>query len=204
MTLNESMYSALDADLDAEFARAFEYDDDGAVDATVEVGSQFQIADDAQADWALRKISAAESEIAKITKLADEEINKIIAWRVAEVTKHQRTADFMAQLLGTYHRKLFAEDATRKTIKLPHGTLMARAGQTKFTFTPEFVEWARINAPDMLRVKYETDAVKAKNTFDVVENLDHEFAAVWAGEVVPGVEIEPATTKFSQKAETRS
>ena len=192
--LEEGLQQSLDGDLDSLFETWGQ--SEAETGRTFEAGSQFQITDEAKADWALRKHAQSEKRITQIQALAEDQIARIAAWRDDEVEKHAETVAFMAQLLGTYHRKLLAEDPTRKSIKLPHGTLKSRQQQAAFTFSPEFIEWAIATAPDLVRMKYETEANKAKAAL-VPVLIDGELVAHFDGEPVPGVAIEPAVVKFT-------
>ena len=195
MTLAQEMNAALDAELDAEFAQTALDDED----TDVEVKHPFVIDNESKADWALRKLGAEESAVAKAKQLAREEIERITTWCDEEVKRHQGSIDHFTSLLVSYHREQLSRDEKRKTINLPHGTLSARQGQPKFTFSPEFIEWAKANAPDLLRVKHEADANAAKEALTTVENLDGELAATYEGEIVPGVEVEAARVNYSVK-----
>ena len=214
MSIAEDLAAALDADHERLFESYLESLEGEDVESTVEVGSQFQIADPASAEWALRKIRKAQQLIAERNAAAQEQIDAVLAEvekilapirenRDEENAKNEQTVRFFTQLLNTYHRKLLAEDPNRKTIKLAFGTLSARQQQAKYTFGPEFIEWALANEPDLVRAKYEVEAVKAKAALTLVENADHELAATLGDELVPGVEIEPAEVKFSVSTEVK-
>lgn len=210
MTLQESLHSAIDApfaDFDAQLEFVLDEEVDSAYDGSTPVSERlYQVTSADHADWTLRKIEQANEAIREINKLAEIEIDRVRAWQGAESKRHLQTIAFMEQLATTFHRKVIAENPDRKTIKLPHGTLTARAGQPGWSFMPEFIEWAKEQGliDDLLRVKYEVDANKAKETLITVENLDGEIGATFDGEVVPGVEVTPAVTKFSVKTGDKS
>ena len=79
----------------------------------------------------------------------------------------------------------------RKTVTLPHGTIKTTAGQPKIEIESEdrFIEWARVNNPDLLKIKTDIDktAIKALITEEGV-------VISTQGEIIPEVKVVPAET----------
>jgi phage host-nuclease inhibitor protein Gam len=208
----ELLSGALDEDYDAEYDRYLESLPEEPGELVVdEAPGLFQVTDPLRAEWALRHIGRSQRLLAEADETARRQIEAVMSRaeellapvrerRAAEHAKHEQDIAFMSQLLQTFHRKLLADDPKRKTIKLAFGTLSSRQGQPHYTFSPEFVEWARAAAPDLVRTKYETDANAAKAVLALVENADGELAATFDGELVPGVEVEPAEVSFKVEA----
>ena len=85
----------------------------------------WHIEDDAGADWALRKLAAAEAEQARLRQRHADEV-AILDARLAETLAQPcRDADFFRAHLVDYHRRVSPEG---KRIRLMHGDLTSRAG----------------------------------------------------------------------------
>jgi hypothetical protein len=205
--LEEVFNEALDAAIEDPFAQLGEFD------STHEQLRNFQITEPAHADWALRKINAAERRIAETNELANAQIHAVMEkaeevlapvrnWHAQQLADNEETIRLMTALLNTYQRKVLLADPERKSMKLPHGVLSSRKGQPRWTFSDTFIEWANLNAPHLLRVKYEADANVAKAMLEL-DAHDGTLTARFGGEEVPGVEIEPAEVHFSVSTKTK-
>ncbi|WP_031514006.1 host-nuclease inhibitor Gam family protein, partial [Desulfofalx alkaliphila] len=110
---------------------------------------RFEIQDINAANWAVRKIAAAQAAIREREILAQAEIDRIKQWLVGETKELQQTIDFFTRLLEKYHRKQIKADPKNKTIKLPYGTLKMRAQQPQYQRDDAAIkEWARVNRPE--------------------------------------------------------
>lgn len=168
----------------------------------------FQIFDRSSADWALRKILKAKRNLAEAEASHDEQVRAVMAkverllepirTNLVEITnEEQRTIDFFESLLITYHRKLIAEDPKATSVKLAFGKLTSRKGQDKYEFAPEFIEWAKDNAPELLRVKHEVAVAEAKKAIGVLFSENDGQMIVVEGQVAPGVTWTPGERSFS-------
>lgn len=218
--ITDQLEEALDSSYDEQFefylASLDESDDQGSVDvdSTVPVGTQFQIGDQAAAEWALRKIRRAERFIAETDEATQVQVDAIMA-KATELcapllthqqdvnATHEETVRFFTGLLNTYHRKLIAADPTRKTIKLAFGTLTARKQPDVWTFDDEtFIAWATENGfEELVRVKEEVDKPVAKAKLKAAELSDGTREVVLDGQIALGVTVEPGDTKFSISTE---
>lgn len=190
------MLQALDERFDAQYDFYLSSVEE-SIDTHEEAPSErlFQITDASSADWALRKIGKARQDIHEISALADEEIARLNLWRGEASEKHERTASFFESLLVSYHRRVLADDPTRKQIKFPHGRLNAHRGLNAIAFAPEFIEWAKENAPELLRVKHEVEVGEAKKVIAIIEQ-DDGVQVVIGGQIAPGVTFTPGELTF--------
>lgn len=208
--ITEQLSGALDSTYDAQY-EFYLATTDTELYTSVEVGSQFQIADMASADWAVRKIRKAEQmmaevdeatnvQVAAIMAKADELCAPLLAHQQSEDDTHEQTVRFFTALLNTYHRKLLAEDPDRKTIKLAFGTLSARKLPDSWEFdSAAFLPWCQeSDRKDLLRIKVEPNVAEAKR---VLTTTPDEPYALCDGEVVPGVIVTPGEVRFSVSTE---
>jgi hypothetical protein len=148
----------------------------------------FTIEDDAAAEWAIRKIAAAQARIKDADKLYQGELYRLECWHRDTTKSDTERIEFFQGLLTAYHAAQLAEDPGRKTIKLPHGTLTSRAQGPVYEFTDDYLAWAAKNAPETLRERApEVDKTAAKAYLQET------------GEVAPGVTITERGPSFSVK-----
>lgn len=168
---------------------AIEFDNTDSVDR-----ERFKIADDSQATWAMRKMTAARSRLDEIQKIADAEIARIQEWAEQQSREPMRDIDYFEFILTEYAIAQRAEG--RKTVSTPYGSVKSRMGQDKWRVddAEEFLSWARRNnRADLIRVKEEPDMARVKDTL-----VSGSGAAVdpESGEVIPGLTVEPGSPSY--------
>lgn len=171
-----------------------------AEDGSIETNSHFEVESLEQLDWVMRKVMQANERLAEIDQVTAVEIDRVKAWQEQASKQYRQTIDFMTQLAGSYHRRLLTDDPSRKTITVPNGKSSARKLPDSYAFDQGFIEWAKANRPELLRVKYEVEAREAKEAVEVQQNIDGEYGAFIDGEIVPGVAFEPGGTKYTVTA----
>lgn len=148
-----------------------------------------------RADWALRKLAKIRGQQAEAQKLAGEQIARIRDWLEEQDAKADSEAERFEALLLQFHQRTLAADPKAKTISLPHGTLKARQGQPKFEVMADtFLAWAKVNKPELVRVKEEAAKDEIKKLAKVVggKAVDPD-----TGEAMPGVTVLPPEMKYS-------
>lgn len=98
----------------------------------------------------LRRIDAA---LAVQEEVAQAELERITAYLDRRRAEAASKRLYHEQVLERYHRAVLSSDARRKTIKLPHGTLRARAQQPVWEWAEDgdvFGRWVAENRPDLL------------------------------------------------------
>jgi hypothetical protein len=167
----------------------------------------WQVTDDAGANWALRKIARAEAEIARVEAVAYEEVARITQWKADTVRGPKDDIGFFKAHLVDYRRRLEdADPQLPKTYKLPAGDLTRRKGATRIEVTDEaaFVAWAEANDPSLLSRKPLVSRLKdQKDRYTALPPDGDEGTerATWIvttdGEGVPGVEQVFAPEQYS-------
>lgn len=172
----------LDAALD--WVDESEYvDDDG------EYKSAFVVDSDEKAAWALRKYNAAILRISEAEEFASAEMLRIEDWLNGRRSVYGRDVEFFGSLLSHYALSQ-REQFDRKKVDLPDGVIQTRTINDKFTIEDKdlFVEWARENAPDLLRVSYSPDmsAITERCVMAGSGAVEEK-----TGSVIPGVTVRP-------------
>ncbi len=155
----------------------------------------FTVKDDKSADWALRKIREHEAHIAQVEEFAEAQVDEILAWAESATKSARDSIQYLSGLLEAYHRQLFAENPTLKTIKLPAGEIQLRQQQPQYNRDNDrLLAWLKANRPEFVRVAEAPDWANAKQTFTVHNGrlVDPD-----TGEVVDGVDVvEPTMPAF--------
>lgn len=170
----------------------------------------WQINDDELAAWALRKIAAAEAEIARVRALADAEIARVQAFVEDGCTGPNRDVEFFKSKLVDYRRRLERDRPDlAQTYKLPSGVLKRAKNPDRVQVVDPvaFTAWAEVNAPDCLSVVPVVSAIKASPVLNHGPLEDGARGVVVpmvaeGGEVVPGVVWQVGEDRYDVKANT--
>lgn len=141
------------------------------------------------ADWAMRKVAKLDRESTAISDAAQEEIDTIIKWRDAEFARIAPQREHWTWLLADFHEKQLAEDPKAKTIKLPHGALVARKQPDGIDIPdPDSVmAWCRKNDLDNTYTRIKTELNRAAIKKAVLE----------LGEIIDGVAVVKGQIRYS-------
>lgn len=168
-------------------------------DSGSEDRERFRIDTDSQAVWAMRKLAAAKARLHDIALIAESEIARIQHWAEQQSREPLRDTAYFEGILVEYGMKQRLEG--RKTVSTPYGAIKSRTGQPKWRVADpeEFLSWARRNnRADLIRVKEEPDMARLKETLVPGDGtaLDPE-----SGEIIPGLNVDPASVSFSVEVE---
>jgi hypothetical protein len=166
---------------------------DAEAPVAAEDRERFRIQNDDQAVWAMRKLSAASKRIQEIKHIADSEIERIQSWAEQQSREPLRDSDYFEAILIEYGRGQRIEG--RKSVSTPYGTIKSRTAPPAFEVDKDaFLEWAKANRPDLVRVKEEPNVADMKAVLEVSGDnaIDPE-----SGEVVPGVKVTGHDVRFS-------
>ena len=177
-----------------------EFDEDGDVTRyQAEDRERFEIKDDAQAAWAMRKLLSLKKKWDETEAIADAERTRIDAWVHHAHSKLEPDVTYFQALLTRYAQQQRASD-DRKSIETPYGVVKSRSTQPKFKVTDEdeFFKWAEENLPDAVVVKRSPSltalkkavTVESTGTLGLVAMSEH-------GEIIPGVAVEPGGVNYS-------
>jgi len=158
---------------------------------------RFRIEDDGGAEWAMRKLAAANRRIDEAEMQAEAWRKQIDEWEQRVTADPVRTIDFMTHHLTDYARRVREADPRQKSVVLPSGRVSGREQGQRVVVVKEseFVAWARDNGyGHLLRppAAPKPDAKALQAAAMVVDDT-----ALIDGEIVPGVEIVPPDVTYS-------
>jgi hypothetical protein len=200
------------ADLGAVEAEAEEALD-GLDEPAEEAGpSRFKVRDPASADWALRKLAkvrARQEEVRALAARQREAVMAVVArhlapvdeWEADQAERLGHEEAYFEGLLAEWHREVLAEDPRQRTVRLPHGELVARKAPDRFEVDEkEFLAWARQAVPALVRVREEPDRQALRRYFAGTRPGD-ELADPATGEILGCVRL--VAGEVAYKAVTR-
>ena len=152
----------------------------------------FKVDDDEKAEWAVRKLARIRRKQSENKAIHDQELERISEWLKTVNDALERDAAYFEAVLTPY--ALQERSNGRKSLVLPHGTVKTTAGRAKIEFESEdkFIEWAKTNDPELIRIKHEINK-KALN--DLITE-DYQVIST-QGEIIPGTKVIPPTPSVS-------
>lgn len=140
----------------------------------------FCIADDKQADWAIRKIKEAREDTAKWRAYYADQIAKI-------EKANASTEDYFLALLENYFAKVpHKATKTQESYMLPSGKLVRKAQNPTYERDDDaLIAWAHASCPDVIRTKESVSWEQLKKR--VTWSPDGEAINPDTGEIIPGV-----------------
>lgn len=167
---------------------------DRFAEQTPEERERFVVDDDQKAAWAMRKLRGIHAHKAANKAIADEEIARINDWLANANASLNESEAYFTSLLISYARYCREHD-DRKSIVLPHGKIVSRSGQPKWSIEDEeFLKWAQGNHDDLIRTKVEPNLSEVKKVLEIV---DGKVIDPQTGEVALGVSVSPAEITYS-------
>jgi len=152
----------------------------------------FKITDDGAASWAMRKLRHIRRQQQSIDATRQQEVDRIDEWHRSATAPLEQSATYFESILSHY-ALLCREDPDdgRKSISLPYGKVSTRNASPKWTVdAEEFLPWATVNRPHLVRTKIEPSMSAIKEDFPGFPVIDGESALITEdGEVVPGIVI---------------
>lgn len=153
-----------------------------------------RLEDHATAERMLRSVAWRKRELAVLEDLAESQIEQTREW-IALERKRLDTEYFERCLQGYMAALLEQHPNGPRSIKLPSGTLKARAGQPQWDIDPEaFLPWAQTYAESLIRTKPEPAVAEIKKAFK--PDLERGVVVNQAGEIVPGIKVSPPVTTY--------
>ncbi|MEB3103051.1 host-nuclease inhibitor Gam family protein [Ferviditalea candida] len=136
--------------------------------------SKFQITDLSSLNWALRKMAALQTKKNEVNQLADEEVERIEAYRKRELDTLQRSEEFFKHLIGEYAMKRREEEPGYKGDKTPYGRVGFRKSQPKWHYEDDkLIQFLEANdRADLIRIKKEPIKTEIKKIFQVTNDGD--------------------------------
>lgn len=159
----------------------------------------FNITNENQANFFLRRLSELNEEKNKINEACDKEIDafvqKVNAFRNKELQQHENTEKYFNELLEKYANIELA-NSNKKSLKLPFGTLQYKTSARKFEYDDKLLmEYIKTNnLSEFIRTKEEINKVDLKKSIKIVDG-----EASINGEYVDGITVCEPETKFTIK-----
>ena len=163
----------------------------------MEEHENFIIDNDKKADWAIKTISEAEAERARLVKLAEEEIEELNE-KIEKVNAHFETdTAYLKSLLFDYFGKVpHKKTKTQESYKLLSGSLVYKVPSVKIAHDDEkLLEY--LDGTEYVKVKKSVDWAEFKKHLDITES--NEVVNVDTGEIVEACSIEDVAASFNIK-----
>lgn len=154
----------------------------------------FEVKNDDQANWALRKIKESQYDIKNNNQIAQKEIDKIESWLKQVNEQSSNSIDYFQGLLARYAMEIKTNDPSFKSLKLPNGKLGFRKQQPKWSYDENTLVSSLKSLGLDEYIKTEEKPVKKdiKKALQIAGNK----AVTEDGQVVEGIEIEEREESF--------
>lgn len=168
-----------------------------------EIKQRFQITDLNSLNWALRKLSALDTQQKEIAELRSAEIGRIEQWFQSQTSGIERSREFFEYLISEYAQAQREVDPKWKA-KTPYGAVGFRKQQPEWVYAEDDSltkyligsEWEK----NYTRTKIEPNKAEIKKS-QIFKAQNGKLINTVTGEVVPGVEIIEREEKITIKVE---
>ena len=183
-----------EGEIDATFATA-EGENIPVVEA-IESDDRWRVRTDDDAEWALRRIAAANADLEALHEKAKRWTEQITGWFEQAAREPARTAEFFTAQVERYAMAERREH-NRKSVRLPSGKFSTRSvpGALEIVDEAEVLEWALDNLPDAVRVREDVQVSTLRALVPIVD-ID---GGVWIDEdtaerreLPPGTHVRPS------------
>ncbi len=138
-----------------------------------------------RADLLLIALWKLDGQSEEVEKTAESEINLIEAWRDTELSRLEKQRSFL-----TWQLEQYIKSTDEKTIRLAHGQIRLRLGRDKIEIV-DLDTFLKVGKKQgLIRTMPEYQEPDLRAVADYVKRT---------GEIPAGVELTPATTRFSYK-----
>jgi phage host-nuclease inhibitor protein Gam len=150
----------------------FELEEMEGMELNEETKQRFKVEDKEQLNWALRQISAIESEKKEINKLADTEMDRILQWQKKEVEAIDNRKAFFEGLILQYAMNERTKDPKFKSVSTPYGKIGFKNQHPKWNYDEKkLVAFLNDNELyDFVRTKEEPIKTEIKKKFKFTED----------------------------------
>jgi phage host-nuclease inhibitor protein Gam len=159
-----------------------------------EAGGVWLPENEADLDWALKRICDLRAEIAENDRILEAHLARLELRRQTLNARLQRGVDFFESVAKSYafvHRDRLLKGGKKKSRSLPHGTVGWRkaGGGLEVKDSKALLEWAKGQPPELGLVR-----TKEEPAMSEVQKLHKE-----TGEVPPGTDVKPETEELYVK-----
>ena len=183
-----------EGEIDATFATA-EGENILVVEA-IESDDRWRVRTDDDAEWALRRIAAANADLEALHEKAKRWTEQITGWFEQAAREPARTAEFFTAQVERYAMAERREH-NRKSVRLPSGKFSTRSvpGALEIVDEAEVLEWAKAVMPDAVRVREDVQVSMLRHLVGPIAEVDGKWVATDTGEVLDlpaGTHVRPA------------
>lgn len=173
------------------------------VDKQVPIQENFVIDSDDRANWALGKIAQYQKAIQEANDFYADQKSKLDEWLEEATRENKSQIEYFESMLLPYADKKL-DGSKKRSFKLPKGTIGFRKGTVKYFMDGQTIsgsdekltKWAKLNAPDYIKVKESTDWAELKKEL-VVSKSGKVLAS--DGQIIPGMEATQSPDTFYAK-----
>lgn len=158
---------------------------------------QFQVTNEQQADWVLRKLRKNDEDFQADVELATAEIERINVWLEQKREQHDRNRDYFQGKLAEYALNRRKDDPKFKSLGLPNGRIRFKKQQAQWDIADEklvvqSLKDAGLN--DLIKVTEKPKKADIKKRMSIAGNgkiVDPE-----TGGVIDGITVTEREDKF--------
>jgi hypothetical protein len=169
-------------------------DVEAVIDALEPIKDPWRPQSDGEADWAMGKLALVESELGAIEAQRAEWQQRLNDWHATVTRRPKARQALFVGYLTDYARRQ-REETNQATLTLPGGKVTSRRNPAKLLVSdPEAVlAWARHNAVEVVKEVVRLDELRRAVSVQNGRPVSRD------GEVVAGLDVEPAHTSYSVK-----
>ena len=163
-----------------------------------EIKNEWTITSDTEADWALKKIKAADAEYERMKKIADDTIDDTLRMLDHHKETHDNEVAYLKAKLAEYfdtvpHKKT----KTQESYKLLSGSLVLKRGTEEYHRDDKvLIDYLSENYPCYIKVKTEVNWSELKKDLSPIQGKAY---LTETGEEVPGIDITMKPDTFTVK-----
>lgn len=160
---------------------------------------EFDINDDATAEWALKKVLDAKEERERILALIKAEREKLDKKEEKAEKRYEADTSFLLSKLNAYLDKVKSKKTkTQESYQLLSGKLVRKFAKPKLVPNDDLLEWCKQNAPEFIKREEKPMWGEIKSKFVIVGN---SVICTETGECVTCVNIEENPSVFEVKGD---
>ena len=161
---------------------------------------QFEITDDATAEWAIKKVLAAKKEKERLSSLIEAERAELDRKQEKIEKRYETETGFLLFKLNAYLDTVDRKKTkTQETYQLLSGKLVRKFAKKKLVADETaLLEWCKENAPECVKTTEKAMWSEVKGKFDI---LGDTVICSETGECVSCVRVEETPAAFDVKGE---
>lgn len=183
-----------------QFLKTFlEEDLENEVDLEL-VKERFKITDLNSLTWVFDQVKTLKAKETEIKNVAQSQRSQIDYWEQKELSPINHSLEFFHNLVSEYHAAVLSENPKAKTLSTPYGKTKATARKEQPEKVNEDVILQHVIESNMDEyIKQSLKWGDFKKELKIVEVAGEKAIVDSNGQLVPGVEVKPASITFSME-----